>query len=233
MVRVLAWSLGLGAVLGLGACGGPGSFVCQASDQCIADAIAGTCEPNGLCSFPDSSCPSGHRYGELSGELSGVCVDAGETDPATSGSGASVGSIGGSIDGSSGGPMGSSGVATTQGVSDSLDSSSSAAASSEGGSTTGAEPGGPYGPCLADEDCAALDSSCLVSYGVPVCAPPCSMEAMPSPECRPPPDGESMPGCAMIPEGLVCVLMCSEQMACPSGMSCQTVGMSVGICTWP
>ena len=41
----------------------------------------GTCEPTGYCSFPDPFCPSGRRYGQLSGALSGHCVDEGPPAP--------------------------------------------------------------------------------------------------------------------------------------------------------
>jgi hypothetical protein len=49
---------------------GGGAFHCATSDQCGA----GTCEPEGFCSFPDSTCASGRRFGELGGSLAGVCV---------------------------------------------------------------------------------------------------------------------------------------------------------------
>ena len=49
--------------------------------RCIAGAQEGTCEPSGYCSFPDPFCPSGRRYGELSGALAGVCVDPGPPAP--------------------------------------------------------------------------------------------------------------------------------------------------------
>ena len=50
-----------------------GAFSCQDDDQC--DQVGGgVCEATGFCSFPDGSCPSGQRYGDLSGQLSGVCV---------------------------------------------------------------------------------------------------------------------------------------------------------------
>ena len=55
---------------------GGGVFACDQSAQCSP---GGTCEPNGLCSFPDTRCASGQRYGEASGSLSGVCV--GEENP--------------------------------------------------------------------------------------------------------------------------------------------------------
>ncbi|MFN0248866.1 MAG: LamG domain-containing protein [Kofleriaceae bacterium] len=49
---------------------GGGAFQCATSDQCGA----GTCEPEGFCSFPDATCASGRRFGELGGSLAGVCV---------------------------------------------------------------------------------------------------------------------------------------------------------------
>lgn len=57
---------------------GGGAFHCDTTDQCAG----GTCEPEGFCSFPDSSCPSGKRFGELGGSLAGTCVGATPTDGA-------------------------------------------------------------------------------------------------------------------------------------------------------
>lgn len=56
----------------VGACSpyGGGAFECSADTQCGG---AGKCT-DGFCSFPDSLCDSGFRYGELSGPLSGQCV---------------------------------------------------------------------------------------------------------------------------------------------------------------
>src|SRR5688500_15117698 len=67
---VVAGVLGALAAL-LGGCFGGGAFTCSDSSQCGA---GGTCQPNGLCSFADATCPSGQIYGEASGPLSGVCV---------------------------------------------------------------------------------------------------------------------------------------------------------------
>ena len=55
---------------------GGGAFHCETSDQCTG----GTCEPEGFCSFPDTSCPSGRRFGELGGPLAGTCVGATSSD---------------------------------------------------------------------------------------------------------------------------------------------------------
>lgn len=57
-----------------------GAFTCAESAQCDV-ATGGVCQANGRCSFPDQACPSGQRYGDLSGDLSGVCV--GEEPPDT------------------------------------------------------------------------------------------------------------------------------------------------------
>jgi hypothetical protein len=41
-----------------------------------ADCGSGTCEVVGYCSFADSECPDGRRYGELSGPHAGKCIGA-------------------------------------------------------------------------------------------------------------------------------------------------------------
>jgi hypothetical protein len=53
---------------------GGGAFNCQDSSQCSAQGQQGTCQANGLCSFPDPNCASHERYGSLAGELSYLCV---------------------------------------------------------------------------------------------------------------------------------------------------------------
>jgi hypothetical protein len=59
-------------VLATGCNFGASAFHCDTDHTCGA---GGTCEANGLCSFPDDSCGSGgQRYGDLSGDLSGKCV---------------------------------------------------------------------------------------------------------------------------------------------------------------
>lgn len=45
-------------------------FRCSNNDTCSG----GVCESNGYCSFADTECPSGRRYGELSGENANQCV---------------------------------------------------------------------------------------------------------------------------------------------------------------
>jgi len=51
-------------------------FVCQSDEQCVDGSAQGTCELTSFCSFPDASCASGARYGELaSAGLANQCVD--------------------------------------------------------------------------------------------------------------------------------------------------------------
>lgn len=47
------------------------AFHCEADQQCGA---GGWCETVGLCSFVDSTCPSGRRFGHLAGASSDRCV---------------------------------------------------------------------------------------------------------------------------------------------------------------
>jgi hypothetical protein len=69
LVLALAW---LGVAHGCGI----GSFVCQDALDCKDGATAGTCEPDGGCSFPDEACASGRRYGEHArSDLAGRCVE--------------------------------------------------------------------------------------------------------------------------------------------------------------
>jgi hypothetical protein len=73
------------------------AFECVAESDCIDAGVAGRCEPNGFCSFPDAGCESGQRYGDHAGNgLGGLCVpedgstgiadDGGTTESTTTGS---------------------------------------------------------------------------------------------------------------------------------------------------
>ena len=68
MVRVV---LVLVAVVG-GACVDDPGFRCTTSAQC---GPGGQCEAIGYCSFPDSLCASGRRFGSHDGTASGYCSD--------------------------------------------------------------------------------------------------------------------------------------------------------------
>jgi hypothetical protein len=58
------------------------SFACAEDEQCKNGSMGGTCEPTGVCSFPDEDCESGRRYGAHAAGLSGQCVplDAATTE---------------------------------------------------------------------------------------------------------------------------------------------------------
>jgi hypothetical protein len=43
----------------------------------VRDGVAGSCQPNGFCAFPDPTCPSMLRYGEASDGLENTCVSDG------------------------------------------------------------------------------------------------------------------------------------------------------------
>jgi len=49
-------------------------FTCMTDDNCVVGSMTGTCEPDHLCSFPDSTCLVGRKYADHSGDVSGECV---------------------------------------------------------------------------------------------------------------------------------------------------------------
>jgi alpha-tubulin suppressor-like RCC1 family protein len=56
-------------------------YACNASEQCTRDGIAGVCEAEGFCSFPDPACPGGRRFDDTAGNgLGGQCVESGTPD---------------------------------------------------------------------------------------------------------------------------------------------------------
>jgi Tol biopolymer transport system component len=70
-------------LLQIAACVRPAeSFTCASSSQCTE---GGVCQPVGFCSFGDTTCPSGQRYGAASGSFGGTCV--GDEPDAGTGSG--------------------------------------------------------------------------------------------------------------------------------------------------
>lgn len=141
-------ALSAGMMIG---CPSESSFECGSDNDCGSD---GRCEPTGFCSFPDPTCASGYRYGDLAESLSNQCViEEGTTTssvPTTSADGSTTTT---STDGTSGGSMTSSddsgstvGSTSTQGESSSrTDTDATGSGSTDTGSTTG----GPE--CLANE----------------------------------------------------------------------------------
>lgn len=103
------------------------SFRCEDDSECTVQGVAGVCEDNGVCSFPDEECASGRRYGQQApAELAGVCV-AGD-------GGASTG-LASSTGGVSSGPDSSSesgGTSTSGGTGFASSESSSGSSSSTG-----------------------------------------------------------------------------------------------------
>lgn len=90
------------------ACGDRSRYACHDDAECVADGVAGTCEPSGYCSFPDPSCPFGRRYGELAPRgLAGQCVSPSDGSGGMEGEGSGAGSAdsgadsGGCVDASS------------------------------------------------------------------------------------------------------------------------------------
>lgn len=64
-----------GATLIAGCSASSRPYACSTGSQCLRGGEPGTCEASGFCSFADTSCPSGRRYGELSAELTSRCVE--------------------------------------------------------------------------------------------------------------------------------------------------------------
>jgi hypothetical protein len=58
------------------------AFHCVDDASCVSGGVAGTCESNGFCSFPDSKC-AGNRFGPYSEGVSGECVNATDDGGAT------------------------------------------------------------------------------------------------------------------------------------------------------
>ncbi len=73
MIALFATALA-GGVLGLSSCLSKPRFECANMGDCASSSGPGVCEPDGFCSFMDSVCPSGRRYGDLSGPQANQCV---------------------------------------------------------------------------------------------------------------------------------------------------------------
>jgi hypothetical protein len=89
MMPAMRWIGGLFVAVAAGwvasACGSS-VFACSSDEQCESGGMGGVCQPDGYCSFPDDSCPSGHRFGD--GAPAGVanaCVEASGTGSSDSG----------------------------------------------------------------------------------------------------------------------------------------------------
>lgn len=77
----------VGAIL-LAGCGSSSSFTCADDSQCEPN---GTCEEVGYCSFPDETCGSGRRFGNLADAgIANACVPGEDTDSGSTGSDSST-----------------------------------------------------------------------------------------------------------------------------------------------
>jgi hypothetical protein len=95
LVAGLAVGAGLGAALGIFACGSA-LFTCAEDGECQDGGVGGVCQPEGVCSFPDGDCDSGQRFGAHSGGVSNECVPDSAAD--TTGAIASTGVTAASAD---------------------------------------------------------------------------------------------------------------------------------------
>lgn len=124
-------------------------FHCSSADDCAASDGEGTCEPNGYCSFEDSGCDSGRRYGEFSGRgVAGQCVpigtastgttDTGDAQATTQSPSAAETQAVTTLPADSGSTVGldTLGEGTTRGG----ETTSGASGDTQGGSSSGAEP---------------------------------------------------------------------------------------------
>lgn len=114
--------------------------------MCIAGGIVGRCQSSGFCSFPDTGCPSGQRYGEFAGAgLAYDCVldeeaqtEGGSSSTAASSSttGASMTTLGTSADSTASGVTTGVTTITTTGETDPLSGSGEGSTTSMSAGTT-------------------------------------------------------------------------------------------------
>lgn len=106
-------------------------FQCEDDSECTVQGVAGLCEDNGVCSFPDEECSSGRRYGQQApAELAGVCV--------AGGGGSSSGTT--SAEGTSSVPASTTTAETTSTSTETSTGIADSGSSSESSSSTGEVP---------------------------------------------------------------------------------------------
>lgn len=125
-------------------------FNCQDAEDCGRD---GQCEPSGYCSFPDTACPSGQRYGDLAGAgLAGECVNPiAQTESSTTTSETSATSPVTSTTTSTSPPTGSttavadgSSSATGESTDTTTGPASTTSSTTDGSGSSSSGPGEPY-----------------------------------------------------------------------------------------
>lgn len=247
--RRAAVVLAIATISGALGCG-PAAFACQDDQECLGDG-QGFCEADGACSFPDPSCPSGRRYGDLGpADVAGECVPGGNDTGTGDDDGDSVGvgtsSGGGDTldDGSDPGDASAdttgadddtTGVITTDPADSASETNTTTTTTSTTTSTTTDSNGDsdPYGPCDGDRGCGA-SAQCEPSGALPLtCAEPCETDD----ECPAPTSGTASPVCVPLDDaGSWCVLPCASNgngADCPDGMECSEWQPEIGeLCTW-
>ena len=126
------------------------TFFCDAAEDCTRSSGEGVCEPTGYCSFPDSDCESGRRYGDLAPSgLAGTCVPLDEATSSTTST--SSGNV-------------SEGTAQTSGTDDNSSSgsgeppeSTSSTTSTSGGSSSST---GEPTPACCSAACSPCEDAC-------------------------------------------------------------------------
>lgn len=107
----------------------------------------------------------------------------------------------------------------------------SSEAGSDGGDTL-SSPGQHYGTCATASDCEDADAACVTNGVAHMCAPSCTVEALPSAECPARVDGDTASiGCLYTDDTkttLRCFIGCAVDGDCPAGMAC-----AQPVCTWP
>ena len=83
------------ALLVAASCSSDDDFECSHDEECVTNNIAGVCQSNNYCSFPDPACGSGQRYAEhapsgfaeecVPPEVAGSETGSVSTEPETSG----------------------------------------------------------------------------------------------------------------------------------------------------
>ena len=215
-----------GMAVGL-ACGGAPLFLCSDSGDCMEGGVAGTCQPGGLCSFPDDDCATGQRYGDHAGNVSGECVPnvdpTGGTSSETTTTSAATSTTG--MTSTTTSPVGDD--TTTTGLVSSTGVSS--AETTDGDETTGTPSTGtdssggtatvePYALCGDGESCpSGWSCADLAGTGTNACIYQCS----PEDPCPDHPDG--LPVFCYEEMGFsVCLISCdpTRGLECPEGYAC-------------
>ncbi len=145
LARVLGLGVGVGVASAVTVSAGcvVSTYACEQDEQCAGVGPSPRCEPSGYCSFEDTACDGGRRYGDAApGDLARACVSS---DP--------VASSGGEVVTSTSGTDSDPTIATLSTTSASSESSESSESSSSSGAkatsaTTDIEPS-----CVGWWDC--------------------------------------------------------------------------------